>query len=242
MAFKRLLSIALLLLTLPVGVLAQTPPDLEKQVLDILKRNPQAVYEALRTYQVQGRRAQRLSEWQQNLQKPVQVDISAAPVLGPQQAAFTLIEFSDFQCPYCVRSQPALKTLLEKYKGQMRLVFMHLPLSIHAQARPAAQAAWAAGRQGKFFEYHDRLFALEEQIKPESFERIARDLKLDLTRFNQDRESPQAVASVAADVKQASSIGAEGTPTWVLNGLVLRGALSLEDFEEALKLIKSKAS
>ncbi|WP_218079965.1 DsbA family protein [Anthocerotibacter panamensis] len=226
------LSLTLMLGALPA--LAQTTsPELEQQVIEIIKRNPQVILDAVRTYQ---RRAQ----WQDALNKRVTVDLKNAPVLGPAEAALTLVEFSDFQCPFCVRARLTVRELMDKYKGKIRLAYVHLPLPIHDQAKPAALAAWAAGRQGKFFEYHDRLFDLMEKITPESFEVIAKDLGLDLAKFNLDRKGPQALAQIEADEKQAQALGLDGTPTFVLNGVVLRGALPLSDFEEVIQLLQSK--
>jgi len=246
--FALLLATALL-----VPVVAQTAPspELEQQVLEVLKRNPQIVLEivqknpqglidAIRAYQTQSARNQQKAEWQRYLASPVSVDISSAPTLGAAEAPLTLVEFSDFQCPYCAKSQSVIKTLLEKYKGQIRLAFINLPLGFHENARPAALAAWAAHQQGKFFEYHDQLFAQQDNLTNERFIKIAKDLKLDLAKFNKDRSSPQAAAQIAADFKQAETVGAQGTPTFVLNGVVIRGALPIEEFEEAIQLVQSK--
>lgn len=246
--FGERLLVPLLLGVLVGGpVLAQTPPvptplppaDLEKQVIEIIRRNPQIIVEAVRNYQAENARSQRRAAWQKYLTQPVTVDIKDAPTQGPADASLTLVEFSDFLCPFCVRAQPATKALLEKYKGQMRLAYFHFPLPNNKESRPAAYAAWAAGQQGKFFEYHDRLFALQGNITPESYERIAGELKLDLPRFNQDRQGPEAKAQIEADEKQARSLGFEGTPTFVLNGVVLRGALPLEEFEEVIRQVQA---
>ena len=193
---KKIGLIALLLAT-GLPVLAQSA-DLEKQVLDIIKKHPEALVESLKAYQQDQGRAQRVQEWKESIANPVKVDISQAPAQGPTDAPLTLVEFSDFQCPYCVRVQPTLTTLLDKYKGQIRFVYLHLPLPMHPQAKPAALAAWAAQQQGKFFEFHDRLFALNQKLTPTSYEAIAKDLKLDLVKFNEDRQSPQATAQVTA--------------------------------------------
>ncbi|BAC89433.1 glr1492 [Gloeobacter violaceus PCC 7421] len=241
-------SIAVLLaglLVAPGAIAAEPaavpPADLEKQVLEIIQRHPEVVYNALRAYQSQAVRAQRRAEWQRQLENPVKVDLQGAPTLGPADAALTLVEFSDFQCPYCSRAQSTVKALLEKYKGRIRLVYLHLPLPVHSQAKAAALAAFAAGEQGKFFAYHDRLFALGEQLVPESFEQIARELNLDVARFNRDRESPQALARLEADLAQARRLELDATPSFVLNGIVLKGALPIEEFEEAIKLLQSKS-
>lgn len=230
----------MLVVLTPLAAGAQPSAELEQQVLEIIKRNPQVVLDSIRAYQEESARAQRRAEWQQYLSQPVKVDIKNAPILGAVDAPLTLVEFSDFECPYCMRVQPTIKALLEKYKGQIRLAYLHLPLPMHSQAQAAALAAWAAGQQGKFFEYHDRLFDLKGKIQPSSYEKIAQDLKLNLAKFNKDRQSPQALAQVEADEQQAAKLGINGTPTFVLNGVLIPGSLPLEEFEEVIKLVQPK--
>ncbi len=237
---RHFLLASLLLLTSGISVQAQTAPSFEQQVLEVIKRNPDAVVDAIRVYQSRSAKDQRRAEWQQFIANPARVDTTKAPSLGKADAPFTLVEFSDFQCPFCVKAQPTIKALLAKYPDKVRLVFMHLPLPMHKQAKAAAQASWAAGQQGKFFEFHDQLFGLSEKIEASSFEQIAQNLKLDLVKFNKDRQSPEAIAQVEADINQAEGIGVEGTPTFVLNGVIVRGALALEDFEEVIKLIEAQ--
>jgi protein-disulfide isomerase len=227
-------------LALPLLANATPPPDLEQQVLDIIKRNPQVILDAVSAYQSQNAIEQRRNELQANLRHPVEVNTEGAPVRGPLDAPLTLIEFSDFQCPFCARAETTIATLRTKYKGKLRLVHLHLPLPMHPQAKAAATAAWAAGKQGKFWEYHDRLFALNGQILSSSFDKIARELKLDLKRFDKDRKSTEAILRIDSDSKQAAELGIDGTPTFVLNGVVLRGALPLEDFEEVIKMLEAQ--
>ena len=234
------LIVFLLVLLTPLPAGAQPPAELEQQVLEIIKRNPQVVLDSIRAYQEESARAQRRAEWQQYLSQPIKVDVQNAPMLGAVDAPLTLVEFSDFECPYCMRVQPTIKALLEKYKGKLRLAYLHLPLPMHSEAQPAALAAWAAGKQGKFFEYHDRLFALNGNIQPSSYEQIAQDLRLNVVKFNKDRQSPQALAQVEADEQQAGKFGINGTPTFVLNGVLMSGAFPLEDFEEVIELVQSK--
>lgn len=218
---------------------AKTADDsLEPLVLDIIRRNPKIVLDSLTKYQTALNHDRQLEAIKKNLEKPTSVDLSKAVVLGKPNATYTLVEFADFQCPYCIQVHPTIQALLKKYKDQIRFAFLSLPLPSHEQAQPAAQAAWAAGKQGKFFEFHDRLFALQGKIKPEDYETIAKDLKLNLDKFNSDRDSEAAKAAVQADVKQAMEIGLTGTPSFVFNGVLLQGALPLEDFEGVIDLLK----
>lgn len=243
MLLRRFLLSMWLSLSVATAAGAQTAPpkpNFEKQVLEIIRRNPEAILESVGTYQATRERQQFIAEFEKSLKEPVKLDLKNAPALGPQNAPLTLVEFSDFQCPYCIQSQETLAALKEKYKGQLRLIYVNLPLPIHPQSRPAAQAAWAAGQQGKFFEYHDQLFALKGEIAPTSFEQLARDLKLDVERFNKDRNSSQAAAYVDGDVQMAQRLRIDGTPAFYLNGGRIQGARPIEDFEAAIKLVQKK--
>jgi protein-disulfide isomerase len=214
--------------------------DFEQAVLEVIKRNPDVIIDSVRAYQTKQSSDQRRADLQRSAQNPVKVDIRRAPKQGAATAPFTLVEFSDFQCPYCIRVQPTLKTFLAKYKGQIQFAYLHLPLSIHTQAKAAAQATWAADQQGKFFEYHDRLFALDGNLQADTYWQVAKELGLDIVKFNRDRQSPQAVAYVEADIKQADQLGIQSTPTFVLNGILFTGALPLEGFEEVMQIANTQ--
>jgi protein-disulfide isomerase len=229
----------------PQLVAATSAPSLETLeplVLEIIRRNPQVILDSVSQYQATAMRDRQIVAWKENLKNPVKVDISRAPILGSAMAKLTLVEFADFQCPYCIQAHPRIKELLSKYKNQMRYAFLHLPLPNHSQAMPAAQASWAATQQNKFFEYQERLFQLQGNLEPATYEAIAKDLGLDLEKFNRDRDSDAAKDAIAADMKQAEAIGVSGTPTFVLNGLMIRGLLPPEDFETAIGLVKGGKS
>ncbi len=213
--------------------------SLEPLVLDIIRRNPQVILDSVSQYQAATVRDRQIAAWKENLKNPIKVDLSRAAVLGRSSASLTLVEFADFQCPYCIQAHPTVKALLDKHKGQIRYAFLHLPLPNHPQAMPAAQAAWAATKQNKFFEYQDKLFQLGGKLEPTTYEAIAKDLGLNLEKFNADRNSPEANKDIESDMKQAEAIGVNGTPTFVLNGLMIRGLPPMEDFESAIALIKN---
>jgi protein-disulfide isomerase len=161
--------------------------------------------------------------------------IGDSPTTGATSGEIVLLEFSDFQCPFCARAKGTIKKFLEAHQDKVTLVFKHLPLSrIHPEAIPAAQAAWAAQQQGKFWQYHDALFAQQDRLGEELYLAIARDLNLNLEQFNQDRESEAAIAALEFDLKMASAIGVSGTPFFVMNGEALSGAVELSEFEKTL--------
>ena len=162
------------------------------------------------------------------------IRIDGAPIKGPENAAVTIAEFSEFQCPFCLKVTPTVKKIEEVYQGQVRVVWKHLPLSIHANAMDAALAAEAAGNQGKFWEYHDKLFANQNKLEVESLKQYAQDLQLDMTRFERDRLNPETRKKVEADMAEARGLGVSGTPSFFINGRFLRGA---QPFETLSKVI-----
>jgi protein-disulfide isomerase len=174
------------------------------------------------------------------------VPIGNSPARGPAEAEVTVIEFSDYQCPFCLRAQGVLQQLAVDYAGHIRFVFKNSPLPFHARALPAALASVAAGRQGKFWEMHDRLFA--NQAKPEglgdaALEQLAAELGLDLLRFKQDLADPGLRREVEADTELAHSLGASGTPTFFINGALAVGAIPLADFKSRVDaaMLRAKA-
>ncbi|WP_218080703.1 DsbA family protein [Anthocerotibacter panamensis] len=177
----------------------------------------------------------------QVLEKPTKVDLGNSPSKGPRNAPLTLVEFSDFQCPFCSRARELIvKPLFDKYPGKIRLVYKNFPLQQHQFAYDAAKAAWAAGQQGKFFEYHDQLFDRQENLGEATFSDIARQLKLDIARFDRDRKSPAADAAVKQDREQGGAVPVSGTPTFILNGVVFQADIPLDVVDLIVEILKEK--
>ena len=161
--------------------------------------------------------------------------VETAPSLGPERAPVVIIEFSDFQCSYCKSAQATLKRVLQDYRNHVKLIFKHLPLTdTHPRALPAAQAAFCAGRQGSFWQFHDALFA-SENLSPEAFDEIAARLNLNSAEFKTCLDSEAARAAVIGDVQEAKRIGITGTPAFIINGRLVRGALSFEGFKDIIE-------
>lgn len=156
------------------------------------------------------------------------------PVMGPASAPVTIIEFSDFQCPFCDRVQPELKQVRAQYGDKVRWVFKNMPLSFHAQARPAAEAALAAHKQGKFWEYSKEVWARQAQLGDKTLVAIAQELKLDMAKFEADRKSAAVKAQIDQDMEDAQAVGARGTPFFLINGQGVSGALPAADFAKAI--------
>lgn len=166
--------------------------------------------------------------------KRYSVNTDGSPTLGPAEAEVTVVEFSDFQCPFCARVGPTIKKIEQEYGDRVRIVFKHLPLSIHPKAPDAHAASEAAHRQGKFWEMHDKIFADQKQMSPEKYLEYATELELDLDQFQRDVASAEVKDRVNADKKEAAKLGSSGTPGFFINGLNLRGAKPFEAFKEVI--------
>jgi protein-disulfide isomerase len=153
------------------------------------------------------------------------------PTRGPDDAPITLVEFSDYQCPFCKSAEAIVDQVLQRYPDQVRLVFRHFPLdNIHPQARGASEAALCAQDQGKFWEYHSALFRESPKLGEEELKQYASDLGLDRAAFDACLAEDQHAASVRADVEAGERIGVAGTPAFYVNGLPVAGARSADQF------------
>jgi len=155
--------------------------------------------------------------------------------LGPAGAPVTLIEFSDYQCPYCARAALTLVDVRARYGDKLRIVFRDMPLrSIHPNAAKAAEAAACAKDQGKFWEMNEHLFAHQGELDPEGLKRQAAEIDLDGARFAECLDSGRKAAGVSSDADLGADLGITGTPAFILNGRLLSGALSADRFAELI--------
>src|SRR2546422_3701558 len=171
------------------------------------------------------------------LQKPkVEVAYDPARLRGNPKAPVVIVEFSDFQCPYCRSVQPTLKNLLAKYEGRVSLSYRDLPLrDIHPQAQMAAEASRCAGEQGKFWEYHDLLFENQNKLNREGLVEQARSLKLDEKQFDSCLSSDKYKAQIEHDRQLGLRAGLTGTPGFFINGNMLSGNLPQDSFEKVIQ-------
>ena len=158
-----------------------------------------------------------------------------APSFGPENAAVTMVEFSDFQCPYCSRAANMVSKLKEKYGDRVRFVFRQFPLSFHQNAHLASQAALAAHAQGKFWEYHDKLFADQSKLERPALEESAKAVGLDMAKFKKALDDKTYAPAVDADLKLGEQVAVDGTPTLFLNGKRIQ--VDPSDFDAVSKLI-----
>ncbi len=155
---------------------------------------------------------------------PIKISTDGDPVRGPASAKVTIVEFSDFQCPYCAKATGEVKQILNKYPKDVRFLFKQFPLDIHSQAAVAAEASLAAQAQGKFWEMHDKLYANFRSITKDRILAWAQEMGLDVTRFKTDLDSHKYLARVTAEEKQGEDAGVVGTPTFYINGKKLNSS------------------
>jgi protein-disulfide isomerase len=163
------------------------------------------------------------------------VSIEGAPFRGPEDAPITIVEFSDFQCPFCSRVHPTLQRLLAAYPDQVRLVFKHNPLPMHPDAPLAHRASIAADQQGRFWEMHDKIFTNIRDLSRPTLIEHARDLELDVPRFVRDLDSAEMIAQLDRDIAESARLGITGTPTFLINGSLVSGAQPYENFQSLVE-------
>ncbi|MFD0684496.1 Na+/H+ antiporter NhaA [Actinomadura fibrosa] len=175
-----------------------------------------------------------------DLASPVSTDRDH--VRGPRRAPVTVVEYGDFECPYCGRAEPAIRELLADH-GDVRYVWRHLPLTdVHPHAQLAAQAAEAAAAQGAFWEMHDLLFEHQDALEARDLVRYAGELGLDVARFRDDLRRGAGAARIDEDVDSADLSGVSGTPTFFINGRRHQGAYDLDSLQKAVRIARKRAT
>jgi protein-disulfide isomerase len=154
-----------------------------------------------------------------------------SPVRGSPDAPVTIVEYADFQCPFCSKAEYSIAQVLREYPGKVKLVFKNFPLDFHENAMPAARAALAAGEQGKFWEMHDLIFSHQSSIKQDDLSQMAKGLGLDVDRFTRDLDSQKVKTEIDAELAEGRKRGVNGTPTFYVDGQEMVGALGASQFE-----------
>lgn len=156
------------------------------------------------------------------------------PALGPRDAPVTIVEFSDFQCPFCKRAESSLQVVRRKYGDKLRLVYRNFPLQSHANAQKSAEAAWCAHDQDKFWQFHDAMLADQSKLGVSDLKALAARLGCDAKKFNQCLDQDKYAGAVSEDLADGNKLGVEGTPTFFINGRTLSGAQPPAAFEEVI--------
>lgn len=161
---------------------------------------------------------------------------------GPAAAPVVMVEFSDFQCPFCSQAAALIKQITDAYPNDVRFIYKNYPLPFHKEAMPAAKAAVAAGKQGKFFEMHDKLFENQRGLGEEFYTKAAQEIGLDVEKFKKDMADPSVQAQIDQEMKEATQADVRGTPTIFINGKKPQGRsfeLYKSIIDEALKAKKA---
>jgi protein-disulfide isomerase len=179
-------------------------------------------------------------EAQQEVAKPLDAELVAAivredrPVQGKRDAKIEVFVWNDFACPFCRKEVAVLEELLDAYPNDVKLVFKQFPLAMHDAAPAAARASLAAQRQGKFWEMHDALFEQPERVANREFSAIAKEVGLDVGRFERDLEDPSIVLAVERDMEDGRELGIRGTPSIVVGDKLVIGAQPLATLREVV--------
>jgi protein-disulfide isomerase len=173
----------------------------------------------------------------------VRVDTAKGFARGGKDAPVSIVEFSDFQCPFCKAVTPTLHQIMKQYDGKVRLIFRDFPIpSLHPLAAKAHEAARCAAEQGKFWEYHDVLFERSPRLEQPELKQYARDLKLDGAAFDRCLDSGKTQSAVAADIEEGQRLGVSGTPAFFINGRLLVGNQPPNAFQQLIDNELSKKS
>ena len=169
------------------------------------------------------------------------VDSERDHVRGPEDAPVTVVEYGDFECPYCGQAEPVVRELLADFGDEVRYVWRHLPLTdVHPRAQVAAEAAEAAAKQGAFWEMHDLLLDHQDALRLPDLLRYAEELRLDVERFEEDVRKHEGAGRVAEDVDSADLSGVSGTPTFFINGRRHYGAYDIDTLSKAVRTARAR--
>ncbi len=216
-----------------------TEERVKEIVIDVIKKNPKLLYEVISTYVREQQEKNELVVAFKHRISGIPIN-SYNPSIGPNNAPITIIEFTDFQCPFCKRASQTIDELLHLYPNKIRLVFKNLPLpTIHKHSLSAAKAAMAANKQGMFWPYYDMLFDNSPKLNKKLYINLARSLGLDIKRFKSDMKSDVIDKQIKSDIELAKKFGINATPTFVINGVLIKGARSIGFFKKVVdRLLK----
>jgi protein-disulfide isomerase len=237
--------------------------QLEGKIANVLKKNPKLLTQAIEdnpadfveafqnaVKKAQGQMAERRKQAEEKkleeaFNNPLQPAIrSDEAIRGPKNAPITLVEYSDFECPFCTRGYKTVNDIMSKYPGKVRFIYKHLPLSFHENAMIASQYFEAIRLQSadKAFKFHDAVFAEQRKLKSgEKFlKALAQKVGADMGRLSKDVNSEAVKGRIDQDMKEAAKFGMQGTPGFIINGIPVKGAYPASHFHDILKKLKAK--
>ncbi len=211
-----------------------------------IEKHPEVIVESLQKFYDQKRKLDEEASLKESLGKRETIPLGDAPSIGPESAKIILVEFSDFQCPFCAKASATVQNLIKKYKTDLRVVFKHLPLAFHPKAEPASKAAMAANEQGKFWPYRDLLLEKQKEWgngdEETFFIAYAKDMGLDVEKFKKDIKNKTYQTKIDQDKALAKKLGISGTPTFFVNGVRIRGAVPQAQFEKVIDMLLNEKS
>ncbi|VAX25182.1 Periplasmic thiol:disulfide interchange protein DsbA [hydrothermal vent metagenome] len=220
--------------------------EINALIKDYIEKHPEVIVESLQKFYDQKRKLDEEASLKESLGKRETIPLGDAPAIGPENARVTLVEFSDFQCPFCAKASITVQNLIKKYDKDLRVVFKHLPLAFHSKAEPASKAAMAANEQGKFWPYRDLLLEKQNEWgngdEQAFFITYAKDLGLDIERFKKDIKNKTYQTKIDKDKALAKKLGISGTPTFFVNGVKIRGAVPQARFEKVIEMLLNEKS
>jgi protein-disulfide isomerase len=247
---------ALLALVMIFGLVACSPSasQLKKTIennpdilTNVIEKHPDKIMEALQTAARTAQQASREKETKEEesrredeFKNPKIAEIPEnRATRGPKDAPVTLIEYSDFQCPFCARGYQTVEAIESKYKGKVRFMYKHLPLDFHPLAMPAAKRFEAIALQdgSKAYKFHDKVFSAQEKLKDNGekwLDTVAKDVGADVAKMKKDMEGEEVKKRIEADMAEARKFGFSGTPGFLVQGVSLRGAYPPEEFEKII--------
>lgn len=254
---KKLVAVLLLVLTLaPAADAAADKAELKEAlravlrenpdlVLDVLRDNSEAVLEIAQQGANQRRRKALVTQWKADMQEPKKVNIAGRPMRGAPDAPVTIIAYSDFTCPYCQQAAGTVDMLLANYKDKVRYIFKQMPLETHENARTASAYYVAASLQDpeKAWKFYELVFGDRDRLVSEGepfLKKAAQDSGLDMARLATDVKGRKVKALIDEDMAEARKLGVQGTPYFLVNDIVVRGALPLDLFSDAVDMALEK--
>lgn len=209
----------------PARAAGSAGAELQRQILDVIRKHPEVILESLSRYQQEQERIKedkRTALIRSVSGSPAQY-VAGSPIFGRKSAKTVLFVFADFQCPFCAKVRDPLQQFVLE-NPDVSLVYKHYPIAtIHPEAMNAARASWAAQRQGKFWQFHDILYSNQDRLGEDLYLKAASELGLDQLRFNADRKSEESENAVKRDVELAEGLGIAGTPFFLMNGGTFSG-------------------
>jgi len=206
------------------------------------------VHDQVAAQVTQRKQADQFSTWVDGLKKEagattslpfpdmprIAVDVDDDPSKGPADAKVTIVQFAEYQCPYCGKANTTVNELLKNYDGKIHVVFRDFPLSFHPRAIPAAVAANCAGAQGKYWDMHDLLMDHQRQLEDTDLEGYAKQVGVDMDQWKTCLSDPKIKQEISADMAAGSAVGVSGTPAFFINGIMLSGALPYDMFSQII--------